>query len=676
MQFFKRSLIALGIAATLPTLVFASIQGFVSLRAGQEAVRAHARAQVREVNEFSQAELNADLRVLQTIVSSPPLVAGAWREYRPRGIRALDANPTWDALVVSDPRTGKVVLGLKRSPSGIVDAPEPLDEPALATQDFAVDGIHIDGDGKAHVYLNAAVIDDQGVRKYVLTVLKSPAVFQDILMRWAADSGTSALVDRSGRFIARTVSPQEKIGQFGSQSLRAAVVQGGDGEYRGSTLEGLQSYTAYETLPATGWSTHVAYKASLIDMPRGWSLAVAGLGAIGALALAGLLTTLVLRDMAERRRAEEALRHAQKMEAVGQLTGGIAHDFNNLLTPIIGGLERIRARLGADERTHKILENALEAARRAARLTSQLLAFSRSQRMQIMPVDLKTLLEGMKDLIGHSVGPDVRVTIEAPESALFVTSDKTQLELALLNMAVNARDAMPQGGALTMRSSLVTLAADEELAGGRYVDIAVTDSGTGMPEDVRVRATEPFFTTKAVGAGTGLGLSQVFALAHQSGGDVRIDSAPGRGTTVHVRLPHVASEAALRIDHPGNLAAPPPIFGDVLVVDDDAHVRAHIVDTLEAAGFTVTSVGSGEEALRLLDARTVDLLLVDFAMPGMNGAEVIRAARQRHKALKVLMVSGYSDSAAIEAAAGAVRVLRKPFDVAELTAAVTETIEA
>ncbi len=268
------------------------------------------------------------------------------------------------------------------------------------------------------------------------------------------------------------------------------------------------------------------------------------------------------------------------------------------------------------------------------------------------------------------------MTVDAPAKPIFVASDVTQLELALLNMAVNARDAMPQGGALTIGATPVTMGAGGALAAGEYVDISVTDTGTGMSEEVRARATEPFFTTKAVGAGTGLGLSQVFALAQQSGGDVRIDSALGRGATIHVRLPVVAADVAQRVEHPGNLEPPPPVTGEVLVVDDDAQVRAHIADTLEAAGFTVTSVANGEEALRALDARSVDLLLVDFAMPGMSGAEVIRAARQRHKALKVLMVSGYSDSAAIEAAAGTVRVLRKPFDVAELTAAVTETIEA
>ena len=278
-------------------------------------------------------------------------------------------------------------------------------------------------------------------------------------------------------------------------------------------------------------------------------------------------------------------------------------------------------------------------------------------------------------MLAHAVGPDVRLTVEAPASPLFVASDATQLELALLNMAVNARDAMPQGGSLTMRTSLVAVDADGALPAGSYIDIAVTDTGTGMSEEVRGRATEPFFTTKPVGAGTGLGLSQVFALARQSGGDVQIDSAPGRGTTIHVRLPRVAVETATRIAHRDNLS-PTPTTGEVLVVDDDAHVRAHIAETLEAAGFAVTSVARGEEALQLLEGRAFDLLLVDYAMPGMNGAQVIAAARQRHKALKVLIVSGYSDSAAIEAAAGAVRVLRKPFDVAELTAAVTETIAA
>jgi signal transduction histidine kinase len=675
MQYFRRPLIALGVAATLPTLVFASLQGFLALRGEQQAVRTQANAQVRQVNDLARAELSADLRLMTTVAVSPPLVSGNWQDFEARGISVLKANP-WQAIVVTAPGSGAVVFGVRRQGEDVVAYHGPLVEAPPA--DLArpmVRGVSLEDGGKPVITLHVPIHDRTQSIRYVLTVLKDPAVFQDILARWAPPSGVSALVDREGEFVVRTVNPETRIGRPASTYLRAAVASGAPvGEYKGVTLEGVKNYTSYEIDPLTGWSTHVAYRSDLIDLPRSFSLVVALLGGLGALALGGVLTTLVLREMADRRKADESLRHAQKMEAVGRLTGGIAHDFNNLLTPIIGGLERVKARLGADERTHRIVDNALEAARRAAKLTSQLLAFSRSQRMEVGPVDVRAMLMGLRDLLVHSVGPDVRVEIVAP-GGLGVMSDASQLELAIINLAVNARDAMPRGGVLTVSARAIESRGSADVPARAFIELSVADTGVGMTEEVRAKATEPFFTTKATGAGTGLGLAQVFAVADQSGGSVEIESAPGRGTIVHVRLPRAPDFATPPlIAHPRNGDPDPAPRGAVLVADDDAFVRAHIVDTLEAAGFSVLAASGAEEALKLLAARPVDLLVADFAMPGMNGAELIRAARGRQKSLRALIVSGYSDSAAIDAAAGDVRVLRKPFDVATLVNAVSEAI--
>ncbi|MDX2233252.1 MAG: response regulator [Hyphomonadaceae bacterium] len=672
MKFFQRSMIALGVAAILPTLAFASILGVMSLRGAQNELRATASRQVQMVNALAAAELEADMRVVHTVSASPVLLAGAWREYGAHALRLLEANPSWNAIVASDAATGALLFGVDRA-GGAVTAVPPALAPPVSPSAITVSGVGVDERGVASIAIHAPAPAD-GPPRYTLTILKSPASFQALLEAWSPKVAVAALVDREGRFIARSLAPESRVGQSASESLRAALQSGPGGVYNSVTLEGAQTFTTFETVPRTGWSTHVAYPRDRIDLPRGASLAVAVLGGLGALGLAGLLVALVLRDMADRRRAEDALRHAQKMEAVGQLTGGIAHDFNNLLTPIIGGLERIRARLGADERTHRILDNALEAARRAAKLTSQLLAFSRSQKMQIAPIDMAGLLDGVRDLLLHSVGQNVRVEIVAPPG-LSALSDASQLELALINLAVNARDAMPRGGTLTITVKAIDWRGSTQAPAGRYVDIAVADTGVGMSEDVRARAMEPFFTTKPTGAGTGLGLAQVFAVARQSGGDVEIISAPGRGTTIHVRLPRadVDAPAAPLIAHPGNDDPPPGPRARVLVVDDDAFVRAHIVDTLEAAGFAVIDAPDATAALALLDAQRFDVLVADFAMPGMNGAELIRAARNRHPTLRALIVSGYSDSAAIAAAAGDVRVLRKPFDVDALVDAVNET---
>jgi nitrogen-specific signal transduction histidine kinase len=403
------------------------------------------------------------------------------------------------------------------------------------------------------------------------------------------------------------------------------------------------------------------------------------MAALGALLLGGFLMVLVLRDMAERRRAEEALRQSQKMEAVGQLTGGIAHDFNNLLTAIIGNLDMIRSRVADDERLRRLTDNALEASRRGAKLSSQLLAFSRSQRMTLGPVDLQQLFNGMSGLLMQSVGPAVAVRLEVDPDARMVMSDANQLELALLNMAVNARDAMPDGGELTITARRAA-DVDRQLPRGDYVELCVGDTGMGMPDEVRVRAIEPFFTTKPVGQGTGLGLSQVYAVARESHGTMRIDSEPSRGTRICLTLPMATANVAYPTPATSATAPTLPVAqssppASILVVDDDRLVRRFMTESLRALGYEVLEADGGADALDLLERLSFDLLLVDFAMPGMNGAELARAAQLKHKGIRVLIVSGYADSAAVEAALGSARHLRKPFDMAELGVAVAEALK-
>jgi signal transduction histidine kinase/CheY-like chemotaxis protein len=391
-------------------------------------------------------------------------------------------------------------------------------------------------------------------------------------------------------------------------------------------------------------------------------------------------------EVKRHRETEDTLRQAQKMEAIGQLTGGIAHDFNNLLTAIMGNLDAIRRRAGADERLQRQADNALEAARRGAKLTSQLLAFSRTQRLQLAPVDLDHLLRGMSSLLQQSVGMGVTVDVSIAPDAKVVLCDANQLELALLNLAVNARDAMPNGGRFTIstRRLIAQSAMDidlRDLPRSDYVEIRIADTGVGMTEDVLERAIEPFFTTKPVGMGTGLGLSQVYGVSHECGGTMLIESAPGQGTTVRLLLPpaviahpvaHV--EAGVHSEPTVRRAA-----GDhetfVLVVDDDRQVRRFITESLRSLGYRILEADSGTAALSLLDTgQHVDLMVADFAMPGMTGADLACKARERRPDLRVLMVSGYADTAAIDAALGETRLLRKPFDLAELGTAVAEVL--
>jgi signal transduction histidine kinase len=372
-------------------------------------------------------------------------------------------------------------------------------------------------------------------------------------------------------------------------------------------------------------------------------------------------------ETTQRVKAESALRQSMKMEAIGQLTGGLAHDFNNLLTAVVGNLDLIRAR-STEQNIRKWAENAFKAAERGAKLTSQLLAFSRTQKLDTAPVDVNALIAGMRDLLNQSLGPTVALKFEPAPGLPPAVADTNQLELAILNLALNARDAMPDGGTLTIRTALSTDAAQTVL-------VSVADTGTGMPPEVVARAFDPFFTTKPTGKGTGLGLSQVYGIVRQAGGEVTIDSKVGKGTTVTLRLPQSAG-AGIR-EKRADAAVPHAVKSEkLLLVDDDPDVREIVSRVLTELGYAVREAGDGQEALAALAEFRPDLLIVDFAMPNMNGAEVVATARKRNRALKVLFLSGYSDSAVLESAVGDALLLRKPFRPADLATAVRHALDA
>lgn len=377
---------------------------------------------------------------------------------------------------------------------------------------------------------------------------------------------------------------------------------------------------------------------------------------------------------ARREQAEEALRQSQKMEAMGQLTGGIAHDFNNLLQAVHGNLQMI-SRHAENDRVRRWANNAAEAAERGARLTAQLLAFSREQKLQLRPVGVSEVVPRLRDLLSTTLGPTIQLSFEFADERLCVIADPTQLELAILNLAINARDAMPNGGSLKVIGEAVSVHDDPELASGDYVALCVVDDGPGMPEAVKTRAFDPFFTTKGIGKGTGLGLAQVYGIAKQAGGIARIKSVMGVGTTVTLLLPRVEGEAALEPSAAGpTLRAEKPGTA-ILVIDDDRGVREFVCEALRNLGYTVSSAEDGEEGLAAIIDRRPDLVIVDFAMPGMNGAEVASRALAQHPDLPILFASGYADSDALNSAGGpAVTVLLKPFDVDVLAKAVADVL--
>jgi signal transduction histidine kinase len=369
----------------------------------------------------------------------------------------------------------------------------------------------------------------------------------------------------------------------------------------------------------------------------------------------------VREEAAQRQRAEDALVQAKKIEALGQLTGGIAHDFNNLLQAVAGNLELIAGKAGNPD-PDKIARwsgNALQAVDRGRRLTGQLLTFSRSQRIEARVIDAAALVGAMDPLLRQSVGPNIDLRITAHPGTCPVETDATQLELAILNLAVNARDAMPDGGAIDIVVE----------CGATMVAIRVTDRGIGMTQEVAERALEPFFTTKGPGAGTGLGLSMAYGVAQAAGGDLVIDSIVGRGTTVTIHLPLTGQEPAAFAPVEATARATAstvtalPIRKLILLVDDDEVVRTAIEDMLCNAGHHVTAVAGGEAALAAYKDREYDLVLLDFAMPGMNGAQLAGRLLEQRPTQRIVFVSGYSDSAAIDAALnGKAEILAKPVD--------------
>lgn len=394
----------------------------------------------------------------------------------------------------------------------------------------------------------------------------------------------------------------------------------------------------------------------------------------------------LLEEARTREHAEAQLRQVQKMEAVGQLTGGIAHDFNNMLAVVVGGLDLARRRLGqANGEVRRHIDNAMEGATRAAALTRRLLAFARAEPLLPEGTDPGQLIVGMSELLDRTLGERIEVRAERRGAPWHVWVDPHQLENALLNLAVNARDAMENEGLLTITTSNVVLeeGAVGEAPPGEYVRIEVTDDGCGMSPDVLERAFEPFFTTKPVGKGTGLGLSQIFGFARQSGGEVSIRSAPGEGTTVSIFLPHfVPGEGDQPRRHEYSLhmgadhASEAADGATILVVEDDSRVRVSTVDALEELGYAPIACASAEEAIETLAERhDIRLIVTDVVMPGMTGPELVGHIASSYPDLSVLFVTGYvGDAGDAEQFAG-YEVLRKPFTVSGLARAISSALK-
>jgi two-component system NtrC family sensor kinase len=399
-------------------------------------------------------------------------------------------------------------------------------------------------------------------------------------------------------------------------------------------------------------------------------------------------TQRLYHEMDQRFAAEESLRQALKMEAIGQLTGGIAHDFNNLLTIILGNLEMAKRQLlawtdGEHTKLGRRIDNAMQGATRAATLTKRLLAFSRQQTLNPAIIDVNRLLSGLADFLQRAIGEHISLEIVGSAGVWPVEADQTELEAAVLNLAVNARDAMPEGGNLTIDASNSYLdeaycRQNTDARPGQYVQITATDTGAGMTRQTLGRAFEPFFTTKQVGQGTGLGLSQVYGFVKQSGGHVKIYSELGEGTTVKIYLPRLIGDQSARhkVESTKTAVVESASGERVLVVEDDNDVRHYIVDALRELNYKIEEAHNAEQALALVKERKFDLLLTDVVLPGMNGRQLADKLKVLDANMKVLFMTGYSRNAIVHQGRldPGVQVIQKPVTSTELARRIREIL--
>jgi PAS domain S-box-containing protein len=554
------------------------------------------------------------------------------------------------------------------------------------------------------------IIGLKGTRRHMETHAAPIAVSDGSLGQLAISRDVTALKNSATALVQLNIQLEEKVGER-TQELEAALSRLRESERTfGLLVEGVTDYAIY-LLDPTGhivsWNSGAkrikGYEAEEVigrhfqcfyseddraaGVPaaglrtaaregrletEGWRLRKDGTRfwanvIIDAIHSDGLLIgyAKITRDITERRAAETRLRQAQKMEAVGQFTGGAAHDFNNLLMAILGSLEILRKRLPNDPRLLSLLDNAVQGAKRGSSLTQRMLAFARRQELKHESVDLAGLINNMMEFLERSLGPTINIETRFPREILLVRTDANQLETALLNLAINGRDAMSDGGTITIS------AAEESINGvhptnlppGRYARLSVSDTGHGMDEATLGRATEPFFTTKGIGKGTGLGLSMVDGLTGQSGGKLMVHSVLGRGTTIELWLP-IATEcatASMERDSADSIEnAVPKRQLLILAVDDDSLVLTNVAAMLEDLGHRVIAVGSGARAVEMIGAMPdIDLVITDQAMPGMTGLQVIEAIRVRRPALPVILATGYAElPKGVDASIGR---LAKPF---------------
>jgi signal transduction histidine kinase len=648
---WKAPFALVAVATVLPVTIVTAVALTYSLIQKREEFVERTRQRAVSIVEASDARLAADLAALKTLAASPPVQARDLVGARRYFASGMHSRPDWLAIGLCVATQGRPAVAI-----GAAEASAQLCE---AGAEPAVGGVARLEGAKAVTVLSARL--EPSSEDYV-AVVRTTDDLQALLLRETGEAVVAGIVDANGRFAARTLEFPARAGLEGSAYLRAAAARGGTGVYPGRTLEGVWNYTAYATSPRTNWSAHIAISGALVDARRSQAVRAAVVGGLAALLVAAVLLVLVARDLRERARAAERLKEAQTLEALGRLTAGVAHDFNNVLTGVIASIEIVKRSSGENPRALKFANVALEAARRGASLTAQLLSFARAQTITLAPLSIDALFDGAEALLRPVLGPTIALTTRQEEEDLWVSADQAQLEVALLNLAVNAAHAMPDGGAL----SLYARPLDGERAGGGLVEITVRDTGHGMDEATLQRAMEPFFTTKPPGQGTGLGLAQVSALMRRSGGDLRIESTPGVGTAVRLVLA-ASKPPSISASHSAPAAPARTQAQSILIVDDHEAVRLATAESLRDEGYDVVEATGVEDALSTARARAPRLAIIDLSAGDGAGGEIADALRRELPSLKIIVIASHARRLAAESLKPDALVL-KPFESAALLA--------
>ncbi|HEX6103098.1 MAG TPA: ATP-binding protein [Alphaproteobacteria bacterium] len=672
---YQRPLVLLVIAALLPLVILSAALGTAWLRQQHAAMQEDALDRVDRISALLDRELTAQITLLKLMAASPLFDGPPNEVLFFRVAESIRSElPLWNVVVLSDVQ-GNRLIDVPELVSGtrgrVVDLTS--HEEVVRTLKPVVGRILKGPRNRPAFAIRVPVVRNDELLFVLSAVIQPDRIIALLRAGGIPEGWTGAVLDTEGQIVARTSGPAELIGSPASAGAREAVQSATSGLYQGPNAEGKPMITAFRVLPASGWSVHIGIPRELFLTPLHRSAWLLAAGVAMTLALVSAFLWLLWRELRVRRRTEAALEETRRLEALGRITGGVAHDFNNLLMIVQGSAEAILRRHRDPQSIARYADAILAAAGRGERLTRQLLAFAGRSSTEPVAFRLQDRESDLLSLLTQSTRGDIRVALSIPSDTWPIHADPHALELALINLAVNARDAMREGGNLSVSAANVTLAPD---AGhgtglkGDFVALRVEDTGSGIPEQDLGRIFEPFYTTKATG--TGLGLSQVYGFAKQSGGTITVSSTPA-GTIFTLYLPRAATEPASRPARVAAGAPSAPERGRALLVEDNAEVAAVVEGMLAAAGFAVTAASSGAVALaKLQDGEAFDLVLSDIVMEGMSGLDLAARIRERDPGLPVILMTGYSDALLMGSSDG-LPVLSKPFRHEELEAVLAET---